>query len=88
MSELPKLYRPIKIRFWSLRNGLGAGMGVIFDIDTEVTRTVMRVKTAVGWKWQIKNYHALLEHDYFVETDQELLDEYGCDLEFEVNIND
>lgn len=79
--KLPKLYRPVKLKFSSLRNGLGSGLGVIFDIDTIVERTAMRIRTKEGWKWQIKNIRKIIEWDYFVETDQFCLDEIGMDTE-------
>lgn len=72
--KLPKLYRPVLLKFWSLRNGLGSNYGVIFDIDTEVTRKCMRVLCDDGWKWQIINYSRLVEWDYSVEADRECLD--------------
>ena len=74
--KLPKLYRPVKIEFWSLRNKLGRNYGVIFDCDEIVERTVMRVRTKSGWKWQIKDLALLLEWDYYAEQDQEILNEY------------
>jgi len=80
VDMLPKLYRPIKVKFWSLRNGLGQNMGVIFDIDTEVERIVMRVRCADGWKWQIQHLPKLLKWDWCVEADQECLNEYGAEL--------
>ena len=83
--KLPKLYAPTKIKFWSLRNGLGDGLGVVFDIDTKVERICARVRIEGGWKWQIINARNLCEHDYFIETDQETLDEYGDHAEFEVS---
>lgn len=74
--ELPKLYRPVTAKFWGLRNGIGAGMGVIFDIDTLVERRIMRVlsRPGSGWKWQIVNASRDREWDYFIESDQECLD--------------
>lgn len=78
--ELPKLYRPIKVKFWSLRNGLGANLGVIFDIDTEVERTVVRVRTDDGWKWQIHHFNRTAKWDWHIETDQECLNQYGAEL--------
>lgn len=79
--DLPKLYRVIKIEFSSLRNGLGSNYGVIFDIDTMVTRKVRRVLCPGGWKWQIRDLHELWEWDYFVDTDQEILNEIGMDTD-------
>ena len=81
--KLPKLYRPIKIKFWSLRNGLGSNYGVIFDIDTEVERTVRRVLYGGDWKWQIVNLDKIREWDYFADTDQETLEAHGNELEFQ-----
>ena len=83
MNVLPKLFRPIKVKFWSLRNGIGQNMGVIFDIDTKVERTVMRVRCANDWKWQIQHLPKLLKWDWCVEIDQECLNEYGSELVIE-----
>jgi len=80
--KLPKLYRPIKVKFWSLRNGLGDGLGVIFDVDTEVERTIMRViGDGDGWEWQIKNYARDIENDYFLDTDLCVLNDAPLDIE-------
>lgn len=79
--RLPKLYRPIEVSFMSLRNGIGEGGGVIFDIDRMVTRQCMRVATPEGWKWQICDYRNLLEWDYYTETDQESLNEQGMEID-------
>lgn len=84
MQQLPKLYAPVNIRFWSLRNGLGSNLGVVFDIDTEVIRKCMRVLCEEGWKWQIVEYNTISEWDYVVETDKEILDEYGAEIEFDL----
>ena len=75
-----KLYRPVKIKFSSLRNGLGDSLGMIFDIDTYVERVAMRVACKDGWKWQIKDLSKLYEWDFYAETDQEILNEIGMDL--------
>lgn len=77
--KLPKLYRPVQITFWSLRNGVGDGLGVIFDIDTRVTRLAMRVLCDDGWKWQIKDTAKHRWWDWCIDTDQECLNEYGMD---------
>ncbi len=82
--DLPKLYSPVIIEFDSLRNGLGEGMGVIFDIDTKVRRKCMRVLNRGSWVWQIVNYYDLLEWDYFAYTDQEILLMYGPEVEFKI----
>ena len=79
--KLPKLYRPVKIKFWSLRNKLGQNMGVIFDCDEIVERLAMRVRTDLGWKWQIKNLQLISEWDWGVITDQEILNESDCEIE-------
>ncbi len=80
--KLPKLYRNVKINFSSLRDGIGRGYGVIFDIDTMVERTVTRVRCKEGWKWQIKNFGKIIERDCFVGIDQECLNEIGMDLDY------
>lgn len=79
--ELPRLYSPVKIKFWSLRNKLGQNMGVIFDCDEIVERLAMRVRTDLGWKWQIKNLQSISEWDWDVITDQESLNESDCEIE-------
>jgi len=81
--KLPRLYAPVKIKFWSLRNGLGANYGVIFDIDTEVERKCRRVKCDGGWKWQIVDFMKLAEWDCTADIDKEILDDCGSDLEFQ-----
>ena len=58
MNKFPKLYAPVKIKFSSLRNGLGGNMGVIFDCDEMVERKVMRVRVPNGWKWRMMNISA------------------------------
>ena len=81
--DLPNFRKTVRIKFWSLRTGIGPNMGVIFDCDEQVERDVYRVKTEGGWKWQIKGYKKLLKWDAAVEGDQEILDDCGVDLEFE-----
>lgn len=81
--KLPKLYAPVNISFWSLRNSIGANGGVIFDNDEKVTRKCRRVITKDGWKWQIIDFDILAEYDYFVYTDKEILDEHQSELEAE-----
>lgn len=76
--SLPKLYRPVKIKFWSLRNGVGASLGVIFDIDTKVERIARRVlcnKSPLGWKWQIISKKYDYMWDGSLDTDKESLSE-------------
>lgn len=58
-------------------------MGVIFDIDTEVTRKCRRVLCDDGWKWQLINYYRDIGWDSSLEQDKEILDNYGSELEFE-----
>lgn len=84
--SLPKFYAPVRIKFWSLRMGLGAGYGIIFDVDTQVEHVCRRIKCSPsGWQWQIVNY-AKLADGYFGEfaTDKEILDMHGSDIEFEI----
>ena len=83
--NLPKLYRPIYIKFISLRNGVGGGGGVIFDIDTMVIQKCRRVRTLDGWKWQLCSIDNLMDCDYMAETDEEILNEYTDKIEFEVS---
>lgn len=83
--ELPNLRKTVKIKFWSLRNGIGEGLGVIFDIDTKVERYAYRKRTKDGdWKWQIRELNKLYPYDPHVEIDQEILDEYGSEIEVEI----
>ena len=79
--KLPKLYRPVTIKFWSLRDKLGANYGVMPDCDELVERKAMRVLTWSGWKWQICGLHKLLEWDWVASTDQEILNESDCEIE-------
>ena len=44
-NPLPPFRKAVLIKFSSLRNGVGSGLGVIFDIDTWVERVCYRVKT-------------------------------------------
>lgn len=80
--ELPKLYAPVNITFWGLRNSLGDGYGVIFDIDTEVSRKCRRVATPDGWQWQICGADKIAEWDGSVESDEISLN--ICPLDFEL----
>lgn len=82
--SLPKLYSPVSIEFLSLRSGLGGGGGVIFDIDTKVTRKCMRVISGDSWCWQIVNYEILKRLDYLAVVDQEVLIECGPEVEFSI----
>ena len=80
--KLPKLYSPVLLEFWTLRNGIGAGGGVIFDIDTKVARKCMRVLHGDSWAWQIVNYSDLRQWDDRAVVDQEILLEYGPDADY------
>lgn len=75
-------YRQIKkIKFWSLRDDVGASGGVECDIDTLIIRKCQVVRTVDGLKWQLvkdKQYDSWYTH--VNETDQECLDN--------TNIND
>lgn len=83
--SLPQLRKTIKIKFLSLRNGVGQNFGVILDIDTFVERKAYRIKTDDGsWRWQIKGLKKLMKWDYFANTDQEIMDEYGPELDVEI----
>ena len=82
---LPKLYKPVYIKFYSLRNGLGCGGGVVFDIDTKVIQQCRRVRIPTGWKWQLCNIESLFGWDYMAETDQGVLDEDADEIEFEIS---
>lgn len=81
--ELPKLRQTVRIKFWSLRNGVGPTLGVIFDIDTKVEREAYRVRTDDGWRWQVKALNQIVKYDSSAETDQEIFDEFGSELEVE-----
>jgi hypothetical protein len=63
-----------KIRFNSLRDGLGDGLGVINDIDTQVVRKCRVVHGEYGLKWQLVKDDEYMHH-YCNETDQECLNE-------------
>ena len=80
--NLPKLYAPVNITFSTLRPLVGMNLGVIFDNDENVTRLCRRVLCVGGWKWQVVNYSNIIEYDYNIEVDKEVLDIYGSDLEY------
>ena len=69
-----KLRQIKKVRFWSLRNGIGSSGGVLFDCDTQVKRLCRVVRVADGLKWQIIKKKYQHEWDYYLEQDQECLD--------------
>lgn len=83
-ARLPKLYSPVRIKFSSLRAHLGPNMGVMPDCDEQVVRTVVRVRTPGGWKWQIKDILSKIDWDYTIEQDQEILDNHLETLEYEL----
>jgi hypothetical protein len=83
--KLPPYRKAVRIKFWSLRNGIGSNMGVIFDIDTQVERECYRVKDGDGWRWIIKGHNRLPLWDLvWADTDQECLDNMGSELDFEI----
>lgn len=79
--KLPKLYRVVTIKFWSLRMGVGSGLGAIFDIDTQVTRRCRRILDGDGWTWQLVDYER--DWDLTMETDLNTIYNYGSELEVE-----
>ena len=82
--KLPKLWRAVRIKFWSLRDSLGDGYGVIHDNDVEIERVCRRVACPDGWKWQIVNRERLIEWDYCIERDELSLSEMGMDTDFKL----
>lgn len=71
--KLPKLYRVVTIRFWSLRLGLGWSGGVE-EFDKQVTRKARRVLYDKGWKWQLIDDEGL--YDHIIDDDKTCLDEH------------
>ena len=87
--KLPPFRKAVKIKFWSLRNGISSDLCVIPDIDTQVVRECYRVKDGDDWKWVIKGYSRLPLSDLILaETDQECLDNMGSELDFEIISDD
>ncbi len=83
--DLPPYRKAVRIKFWSLRSGIGSMGGIIHDIDTQVERECYRVKDGDDWKWIIKGYNRLPLWDLMLaETDQECLDNMGSELDFEI----
>ena len=72
--NLPRLYAPVKIKFWSLRTGLGQNLGVIFDMDTEVEQLCRRILCPGGWKWQLVHYWRDVEWDLGMDQDKQMVD--------------
>lgn len=82
--KIPKLYSIVNIRFWTLRNGIGAGGGVYYDNDVQVVRKCRRVLCGDSWRWQIVNGIRDSIFDYTIHQDNEVLEMCGADLEFEI----
>lgn len=81
LPKLPKLFRVIEVDLDVLRNGIGGGGGVIFDLDVVVKRKVRRVKHSGGWKWQLVRKRRDQElWDYCLEQDRECLEHLNYDL--------
>ncbi|QLX24563.1 hypothetical protein [Citrobacter freundii] len=81
LPKLPKLFRVIEVDLDVLRNGIGGGGGVIFDIDTVVKRKVRRVMHAGGWRWQlVREWLDQESWDYCLEQDRECLEHLNYDL--------
>ncbi len=79
---MPKLFRVVSVELGVLRSCLGSGYGVIFDCDETVIRKVRRVKSKIGWHWQLIREHKDQElWDCYIESDRESLNninyEYG-----------
>ena len=79
---MPGFRKTVKIKFWSLRNGVGGSLGVINDIDTLVERECYRVKDGDDWRWQIKALNKIGRHEWSAYVDQDTLEAYGSELEF------
>ena len=81
LTKLPKLFRVIEVDLDVLRNGIGGGGGVIFDIDTVVKRKVRRVMHDGGWRWQlVREWLDQESWDYCLEQDRECLEHLNYDL--------
>ncbi len=81
LPKLPKLFRVIEVDLDVLRNGIGGGGGVIFDMDAVVKRKVRRVMHSGGWKWQIvREWRDQELWDYCLEQDRECLEHLNYDL--------
>jgi hypothetical protein len=81
LPELPKLFRVIEVDLDVLRNGIGGGGGVIFDLDAVVKRKVRRVLHNGGWRWQmVREYPDQEMWDYCLEQDRESLELLNHDL--------
>lgn len=81
LPKLPKLFRVIEVDLDVLRNSIGGGGGVIFDMDAIVKRKVRRVMHSGGWKWQIaREWPDQESWDYCLEQDRECLELLNYDL--------
>jgi len=81
LPKLPKLFRVIEVDLDVLRNGIGGGGGVIFDLDAVVKRKVRRVLHSGGWRWQMVRECPDQEMwDYCLEQDRECLELLNHDL--------
>ncbi|HCU1682480.1 hypothetical protein [Escherichia coli] len=81
LPKLPKLFRVIEVDLDVLRNGIGGGGGVIFDMDAVVKRKVRRVMHSGGWKWQIaREWPDQESWDYCLQQDRECLELLNYDL--------
>ncbi|MBJ8816453.1 hypothetical protein [Citrobacter freundii] len=81
LTKLPKLFRVIEVDLDVLRNGIGGGGGVIFDIDAIVKRKVRRVMHSGWWKWQlVREWLDQESWDYCLEQDRECLEHLNYDL--------
>jgi len=79
VSDIPKLYRAVKIEFWSLRCSLSLNLGVT-EHDIEVERIARRVPFGDSWKWVICTNGKQGLWDWALNTDQEVLDNIGDDI--------
>lgn len=81
LQKLPKLFRVIEVDLDVLRNGIGEGGGVIFDLDVTVKRKVRRVMHSSGWKWQlVREWNDQESWDYCFDQDKECLENLNYEL--------
>lgn len=79
--QLPKLYAPVKLRFWSLRMDVGESLGIV-EVDRQVVRKCRRVlypREDIGWKWQI-----IIKHEddlWYYEEDNVCLNEFPMEVD-------
>lgn len=72
IKKLPKLYRVVNIKFWSLRMGIG-GCGGVEEYDIQVERKARRVLCDDGWKWQLIDDKCL--YFFSLHVDKDCLDD-------------